>query len=118
MPVAALPLAGVSVRKLAQGVSGPLCGKLLAEFGAQVVKVEPPTEEITRHRAPFAHAQPDLEGSLQDLYLNTAKCSITLQLGCRAGMRLFKALLHRQLYAGWLGVRPHEQARLRAQGGV
>ena len=116
MPVAALPLAGVSVLELAQGVSGPFCGKLLAEFGARVVKVEPPTGEITRHRAPFPHAQADLEESLQDLYLNTAKCSITLQLGCRAGTRLFKALLHRQIYAGWLGVRPHEQARLRAQG--
>jgi crotonobetainyl-CoA:carnitine CoA-transferase CaiB-like acyl-CoA transferase len=116
MPVAALPLAGVSVSELAQGVSGPFCGKLLAEFVAQVGKVEPPTREVTRHRAPFPHAQADLDESLQDLYLNTAKCSITLQLGCRGGMRFFTALLHRQIYAGRLGVRPHEQARLRAQG--
>jgi crotonobetainyl-CoA:carnitine CoA-transferase CaiB-like acyl-CoA transferase len=95
MSVADLPLAGVCVLELAQGVSGPFCGKLLAEFGAQVTKVEPPTGDITRHRAPFAHDQPDPEGSLQHLYLNTAKRSITLQLGCRAGMRLFGALLER-----------------------
>jgi crotonobetainyl-CoA:carnitine CoA-transferase CaiB-like acyl-CoA transferase len=93
MPVADLPLAGVCVLELAQGVSGPFCGKLLAEFGAQILKVEPPTGDITRHQAPFAHDQPDPEGSLQYLYLNTAKHSITLHLGCRAGLRLFEALL-------------------------
>jgi crotonobetainyl-CoA:carnitine CoA-transferase CaiB-like acyl-CoA transferase len=94
MSVAAdLPLAGVCVLELSQGVSGPFCGKLLAEFGAHVIKVEPPTGDITRHRAPFAHDRPHPEGSLQYLYLNTAKRSITLHVGCRAGMRLFEALL-------------------------
>jgi crotonobetainyl-CoA:carnitine CoA-transferase CaiB-like acyl-CoA transferase len=93
MPVVDLPLAGVCAFELAQGVSGPFCGKLLAEFGAQILKVEPPTGDITRHQTPFAHDQPDPEGSLQYLYLNTAKHSITLHLGCRAGLRLFEALL-------------------------
>jgi crotonobetainyl-CoA:carnitine CoA-transferase CaiB-like acyl-CoA transferase len=93
MLVADLPLAGVCVLELAQGVSGPYCGKLLAEFGAQVTKVEPPTGDITRHRGPFAYDQPHSEGSLLYLYLNTAKRSITLHVGCRAGMRLFEALL-------------------------
>jgi crotonobetainyl-CoA:carnitine CoA-transferase CaiB-like acyl-CoA transferase len=93
MSVAALPLAGVCVLELAQGVAGPFCGKLLAEFGAQVVKVEPRTGDISRHWTPFAHDQPHPEGSLQYLYLNTGKGSITLQMGCRAGMRLFEALL-------------------------
>jgi crotonobetainyl-CoA:carnitine CoA-transferase CaiB-like acyl-CoA transferase len=90
---AALPLAGVCVLELAQGVSGPFCGKLLAEFGAHVIKVEPASGDITRHRAPFAHDQPHPERSLQYLYLNTAKRSITLHVGCRAGMRLFEALI-------------------------
>ena len=94
MPVADLPLAGVCVLELAQEVAGPFCGKLLAECGALVVKVEPPTGDMTRHRGPFAHDRPDPEGSLPYLYLNTAKRSITLQMGCRAGMRLFEALLH------------------------
>ena len=94
MPVADLPLAGVCVLELAQEVAGPFCGKLLAECGALVVKVEPPTGDITRHRGPFAHDRPDPEGSLPYLYLNTAKRSITLQMGCRAGVRLFEALLH------------------------
>jgi CoA:oxalate CoA-transferase len=93
MPGADLPLAGVRVLELAQGVAGPFCGKLVAEFGAQVTKVEPPTGDIARHSTPFAHDQPHPEGSLLYLYLNTGKRSITLQMGCRAGMRLFEALL-------------------------
>jgi CoA:oxalate CoA-transferase len=88
-----LPLAGIYVLELAQGVSGPFCGKLLAEFGAQVIKVEPPTGDTTRHQGPFAHDHPDPEGGLLFLYLNTAKRSITLEPGCRAGGRLYEALI-------------------------
>jgi crotonobetainyl-CoA:carnitine CoA-transferase CaiB-like acyl-CoA transferase len=87
-----LPHSGIRVLELAQGIAGPFCGKLLAEFGAQLVKVEPPTGDISRHQAPFASDHPDAEGSLLYLYLNTAKRSITLSLGCRAGRRLFEAL--------------------------
>lgn len=89
-----LPLAGVCVLELAQEVAGPFCGKLLAECGALVVKLEPPDGDITRLRGPFAHDQLSPEGSLSYLYLNTAKRSITLQMGCRSGVRLFEALLH------------------------
>jgi crotonobetainyl-CoA:carnitine CoA-transferase CaiB-like acyl-CoA transferase len=88
-----LPLAGVCVLELAQEVAGPFCGKLLAEYGALVVKVEPPGGDISRHRGPFAHDQPAPEGSLLYLYLNAAKRSITLQMGGRAGLRLFATLL-------------------------
>jgi crotonobetainyl-CoA:carnitine CoA-transferase CaiB-like acyl-CoA transferase len=94
MAVADLPLAGVCVLEVAQEVAGPFCGKLLAECGALVVKVEPPTGDMTRHCGPFAHDRLDPEGSLPYLYLNTAKRSITLQMGCRAGVRVFEALLH------------------------
>jgi crotonobetainyl-CoA:carnitine CoA-transferase CaiB-like acyl-CoA transferase len=87
-----LPLTDICVLELAQGIAGPFCGKLLAEFGAQVIKVEPPTGDIARHQAPFANDHPDAEGSLFYLYLNTAKRSITLSLSCRAGRRLFEAL--------------------------
>ena len=93
MPMAGFPLAGIRVLELAQGISGPFCGKLLAEFGAQIIKVEPPSGDITRHQAPFAYDHPDPEGSLLYLYLNTAKRSITLHVGCRAGRRLFEALM-------------------------
>jgi CoA:oxalate CoA-transferase len=93
MSVADLPLTDVCVLELAQGIAGPFCGKLLAEFGAQLIKVEPPTGDITRHQAPFADDHPDAEASLLYLYLNTAKRSITLQVSCRAGMRCLEALI-------------------------
>jgi CoA:oxalate CoA-transferase len=86
------PLSGIHVLELAQGISGPFCGKLFAEYGAELIKLEPPTGDAARHMGPFAHDHPNAEGSLVFLYLNTAKRSITLRLDCRAGLRLFEAL--------------------------
>ena len=91
--IALPPLAGIRALEPAQGVAGPFCGKLLAEFGAQVIKVEPPSGDTARQQGPFAHDHPEPESSLVFLYLNTAKRSITLQLGCRAGRRIFEALI-------------------------
>jgi formyl-CoA transferase len=36
------PLAGVKVIEMGQLIAGPFCGKILAEFGAEVIKIEPP----------------------------------------------------------------------------
>ena len=50
MPVEELPrpLAGVRVLDLSRIVSGPMCGRILADLGADVVKIEPPTLDTTR----------------------------------------------------------------------
>lgn len=92
-PSPTLPLHGLYVLELAQNVAGPFCGKLLAEFGAEVVKVEPPTGDAARHRGPFADDHPDPEGSLLFLAVNTGKGSVTLEPGRPAGLRLLDALL-------------------------
>lgn len=49
-----LPLAGVRVVEYAQYVAGPLCGVLLADLGAEVVKVEPPAGDGYRSVMPVA----------------------------------------------------------------
>lgn len=42
------PLAGMKVLELGSTVAGPFCGRLLADFGAEVVKVEPPEGDVVR----------------------------------------------------------------------
>ena len=39
---AARPLAGLKVLELGALIAGPFCTKILAEFGAEVIKIEPP----------------------------------------------------------------------------
>lgn len=42
------PLSGMKVLELGSTVAGPFCGRLLADFGAEVVKVEPPEGDVVR----------------------------------------------------------------------
>jgi CoA:oxalate CoA-transferase len=49
------PLAGLRVLDLSRMVSGPLCGRMLADLGADVVKVEPPDRDRTSNVPPFVH---------------------------------------------------------------
>ena len=77
-------------------LSGPeavFCGKLLADYGADVVKVEPPSGDPGRATGPFADDQADSERSLYFLFYNTNKRSITLDLQSERGQALFKQLI-------------------------
>ena len=66
--------------------AGPYCTKLLADFGAEVLKVERPlTGDPARRMAPFHRDEPDPEKSLLFSYLNTSKRGITLDLKSKAG---------------------------------
>ncbi|TKG72697.1 CaiB/BaiF CoA transferase family protein [Prauserella endophytica] len=47
------PLAGVKVLDLSRFIAGPLCAQILADFGAEVVKLERPGGEDSRHHGPY-----------------------------------------------------------------
>ncbi|MDO8491062.1 MAG: CoA transferase, partial [Dehalococcoidia bacterium] len=72
-------LDGIKVLDLGQGVSAPYCARVLADFGADVLKVEPPGEgDASRSSGPFPDDVPDIEKSALYLYLNAGKQGITL----------------------------------------
>jgi crotonobetainyl-CoA:carnitine CoA-transferase CaiB-like acyl-CoA transferase len=83
----------VLIVELAQGVAGPLAGKLLSNWGAQVIKVEPPEGDLSRRMGPFPSDVPDLDASGWFLYLNTAKKGVTLDVSTSTGQALVKRLL-------------------------
>jgi crotonobetainyl-CoA:carnitine CoA-transferase CaiB-like acyl-CoA transferase len=71
-------LEGIRVLELGDLVSAPYASKLLADLGADVVKVEPPGGDRARRRGPFPGAEPDPEASGLFLYLNSNKRGVAL----------------------------------------
>ncbi len=74
---------------------GEYCGKLLADMGAEVIRVEPPSGHPTRNIGPFVGDIPDPEKSLHFFHYNTNKRSITLNIERPEGRTLFKELITR-----------------------
>jgi crotonobetainyl-CoA:carnitine CoA-transferase CaiB-like acyl-CoA transferase len=88
-------LAGVTVVDLSREPGGAYAAKLLADFGADVIKVEPPEGDPIRREGPFAHSQPGPETSLLFAYLNGHKRSLTLDLARRDDRATLDRLLAR-----------------------
>ena len=73
-------LSGIRVLDFTNHISGPYCTKLLADFGADVIKIEKPiTGDISRSIGPFPGQQKNLDKSGLFMYLNTNKRGITLE---------------------------------------
>src|SRR6185312_6002276 len=88
-----LALAGIRVLDL----GGPSCmlgSKLMADLGADVITIEPPSGSALRRRAPFARIESG-DISLPFFALNLNKRAITLDLGQTKGQILFKYLAAR-----------------------
>ena len=88
-------LDGIKIVELAQLVAGPYCAKLLADLGADVLKVEPPCGDRARSLGPFPGDCPHHEQSGLFLYLNTNKRGITLNPQAHTGRRLLCELVRR-----------------------
>ena len=87
-------LDGLKVVEWSEFVSGPYCGKLLADLGAEVIKAEKPgSGDRARSYGPFPQDIPHPEKSGLFLYLNTNKLGVTLNVGNARGAEIFKELV-------------------------
>ena len=87
-------LDGLRVLDLGPGIAPSFCAKLLADYGASVVKVEAPGEgDPTRRMGPFVADAPDSEKSIPYLYVNTGKRGITLDWSTESGGVILHKLL-------------------------
>ncbi len=72
---------------------GHLCGKLLGDLGADVIKIEPPGGDPGRNRGPFYKDSPHSEKSFQWFFTCLNKRGITLNLETADGREIFKRLV-------------------------
>lgn len=85
------PLEGL--RALEIGDSGEVAGKLLADAGVDMIRVEPPSGARSRQTGPFVGDIPDVNTSLHYHYLNTSKRGITLNLDEPRAQILWRSLV-------------------------
>ncbi len=85
---ASLPLAGLRVIEFCQVASGPFCGMLLADYGAEVIKIEPPDGDSMRQ-------WPPLSGGCSENFasVNRGKRSVVLDLKAPADLERARALV-------------------------
>ena len=85
------PLSGLRVLELT-GEHAQFCGKLMADLGADVIKVEPPGGQGTREVGPFLDDEAGPERSLYFWHYNTSKRGITLDITKPEGQEVFRKL--------------------------
>jgi len=90
-PRAGSALEGTRVLELTEDM-GAYCGKLLADMGADVIKVERPGGDRSRLIPPFLGNEPGRDRSLSFLYNNTSKRGVTLDLEDREARERFREL--------------------------
>ncbi len=87
-------LSGLTVLDLSENISGPYSTKLLADYGAEVIKIERPGEgDPARNMGSFPGDEPHREKSGIFLFLNSNKKGITLNLSDKSGIAIFEKLI-------------------------
>ncbi len=91
----ALPgaLDGLTVLDLTAHIAGPYATKVLADLGAQVIKVERPGGDPARSLGPFLNDEPGPDRSATFQFLNTNKQSIVIDLENPAGRDVLRQLM-------------------------
>lgn len=84
----------ILVLDLTSTIRGMHCTKMFADYGAEVILVEPVGGSPARRVGPFAKGQPGLETSLHFAHHNRNKKSITLNLRKTRGQELLRDLVH------------------------
>jgi crotonobetainyl-CoA:carnitine CoA-transferase CaiB-like acyl-CoA transferase len=86
-------LQGIRVVELSNEVAGAFAGRLLANYGADVVVIEPPAGHAVRHAPPRLNDDPD--SSIMFAYLGAGKRSVSLELDADADRSLALGLIER-----------------------
>ena len=86
-------LSGVRVVEYGRNITAPFAGKIFADLGADVIKVEPPEGDPARSLGPFQGDAPDPEAAAQFIYLNGNKRGVTIDLDRPSGRALLHGLL-------------------------
>ena len=85
---AARPLTGVRVLDLSRVLSGPHCTRMLADMGAEVIKIEPPAGDLTRFATPRRHGL-----SSYFVQQNVGKRNLSIDLTVPEGAEILLALI-------------------------
>lgn len=87
------PLAGLRILDVTQALSGPYCTMMLADLGADVIKIEPPTGDMTRNAGPFTAEDTERAYGGYFASINRGKRSIVLDLKDANDRELFLGLV-------------------------
>jgi len=87
---AARPLSGIRVLDLSRVLSGPHCTRMLADMGAEVIKIEPPAGDLTRFATPRRNGL-----SSYFVQQNVGKQNLSLDLATPAGAEILLGLADR-----------------------
>jgi (E)-2-((N-methylformamido)methylene)succinate hydrolase len=85
-------LQGIRVLDLSRMLSGPYCTMMLADHGAEVIKIEDPEGDTSRANGPFRDDDPHHDWAGYFVSLNRSKKSVVLDLKSAEGKAAFRAL--------------------------